>query len=128
MSVRHAIGVFDYQTKTFTLIAGSTSYGFRDGQFSNVKFNYPVALIFLDIHTLLVSDQYNHRLRVLELTTNLSISICSGEYSLADGNFSSCSLRYPVGLLVIGDKIYVGDYQRIRIKEGMYGFFTFILS
>ena len=36
MTVLHAVGVFSYQTKTFTVISGSTNIGFQDGPFSEV--------------------------------------------------------------------------------------------
>ena len=121
VSAAHAVGIFSYQTKTFTLIAGSTSSkGFQGDQFTEIQFDTPAGQTFLNSHTLLVSDISNHRLRVLDLISNTSYSICSGEWGDADGSFITCSLYLPVGLLILGDKIYVGDLQRIRIIEGMY--------
>ena len=122
MTVAHVVGIFSYQTKTFTVISGSTSsYGFQDGPFSEVQFNHPFALIFLNNHTLLVSDYHNDRLRVLELINNTSSSICSGDVGHADGNCSTCTLIRPVGLLTITDTVYLGSNQRIRQIEGKCG-------
>ena len=120
MSMTYAVGIFRYQTKSFAVIAGTTTVGgFHDGLFSEVLFNWPVTVKFLDSHTLLVSDRYNNRLRVLDLNTNTSYSICNGENRHADGNFSSCSLYRPYGLTILEDTIYVGTNQRIRVIEGM---------
>ena len=122
MTVAHVVGIFSYQTKTFTVISGSTSsYGFQDGPFSEVQFNHPFAVIFLNNHTLLVSDYHNDRLRVLDLINNTSSSICSGDVGHADGNFSTCTLIRPVGLLTITDTVYLGSNQRIRQIEGKCG-------
>ena len=119
MSVGHTVGVFSYQSKTFSLIAGSTS-GFKDDKFSQVRFSRRVALTFLDSDTLLVADRQNNRLRVLNLITNTSYSICSGERGHSDGDFSTCSLDGPYGLLVLENDVYTGTYQRIRIIERTY--------
>ena len=118
MAVSQAVGVFSYQTKTFTLISGSTSSGFQDGPFSEVQFDAPVALSFLNNRTLLVSDEYNHRLRVLDLNTNTSFSICSGEPGHADGDFNHCSIAGPYGLMTLMDTVYIGSYLSIRRIEG----------
>ena len=126
MTVLHAVGVFSYQTKTFTVISGSTSSGCQDGPFSDVRFDGPISLSFLNNHALLVSDLHNHRLRVLDLVTNTSSSICSGEEGRTDGNFSTCTLYRPVGLLTLTDTVYVGSNQRIRRIEGKLGLLTFI--
>ena len=40
MGVADAVGVYSYHTKTFTVIAGSTSRGFQDGPSSEVQFKY----------------------------------------------------------------------------------------
>ena len=120
MTVLHAVGIFSYQMKTFTLISGSTSRAFQDGPFSEVQFDYPAALSFLNNHTLLVSDLHNHRLRVLDLITNTSSSICSGEEGHADGDFCTCSLKSPLGLLTLEDTVYIGNFMRIRRIEGKF--------
>ena len=116
MTVSQAVGIFSYQMKTFTVISGSTSSGFQDGPFSEVRFNDPVDLSFWNSHTLLVSDYTNDKLRILDLITNTSSSICTS----ADGDFSSCSIDGPWELLILEEKIYIGAYQRIKIIECTY--------
>ena len=36
MTFQHGVGIFGYQTKEFTVIAGSGEYGFKDGIFAQV--------------------------------------------------------------------------------------------
>ena len=121
MAVSHAVGIFSYQMKSFTVISGSTSRGFQDGAFSEVRFDEPFALLFLNKHTILVSDLLNHKLRVLDLISNTSSSICSGYRGNADGNFSTCLLKSPRGLLTLKDSVYIGTSLRIRRIEGKFG-------
>ena len=120
VTIQHGVGLYDYQGNTFSVITGSFSNGFRDGEFSKLLFSYPQGLAFLSRSTLLVADWYNHRLRVLDLTTNTSLSICSGETGHSDGHFASCKLTYPFSLLKVTDTVYVGEYLHIRSVRGEY--------
>ena len=116
----HGVGLLSYQTRAFSVIAGSGQLGFKDGSFNQMQFYYPYSIEFLNSHTLLVSDSDNNRLRVLDLITNTSSSICSGEEGHADGNLSTCSLVGPWGLLILTDTVYVGSRQKIRRIEGKF--------
>ena len=58
----------------------------------------------------------NHRLRVWNIITNTSYSICSGEWGRTDANFSTGTLAYARGLLILNDTLYVGTDQMIRSK------------
>lgn len=118
MTFNHGVGILRYQIRAFSVIAGSGQHGFKDGSFNEIQFNIPNSIKFLNNHTLLVSDFYNSRLRVLDLISNTSSSICTGAYGHADGNFSTCSLKRPRGLLILNETLYVGDYQRIRSIKG----------
>ena len=114
VTFRHGVGLLDYQTREFSVIAGSGQRGFNNGSFNQMQFYYPYSLKFLNSHTLLVSDTYNHRLRVLDLITNTSSSICSGALGRADGDFSTCSLAFPRGLQILDETLYIGTTLSIR--------------
>ena len=113
----HGVGLLDYQTREFSVIAGSGQLGFNDGSFNQMQFHIPLAIKFLNSHTLLVSDFDNNRLRVLDLITNMSSSICSG-YGQADGDFSTCSLASPLGMQILNETLYIGTYQHIISIKG----------
>ena len=101
-------------------MAGSSSRnGFVDGAFSQIRFNHPYGVVFLSPHKLLIADLSNHRLRVLDLFTNTSSSICSGR-GTSDGDLPSCELNGHWSLLTVHDVIFVGEYQRIRSIQGKY--------
>ena len=114
----HGVGLYDYKSRTFSEITGSSWSGFVDGEFSQLRFYSPRELAFLSSSTLLVADQGNNRLRVLDLRTNTSSSICSGARGHADGDFASCSLFIPLSLLKVNDTIYIGEGGFIRTMQG----------
>ena len=120
VAFEQGLGLYDYQGNTFSIITGSRTTGFEDGEFSQLRFFYPQGLVFLSRSTLLVVDHFNDRLRVLDLTTNTSSSICSGVRGHSDGDLSSCQLDRPWSLLKVNDTVYVGQSRDIRSIQGKY--------
>ena len=118
VTFQHGVGLLRYQTREFSVIAGSGQRGFNDGSFNQTRFSYPNSFKFLDNYTLLVSDRNNLRLRVLNLISNTSSSVCSGAVGHADGSFSTCSLAFPRGLLILNETLYVGTTLSIRSMKG----------
>ena len=115
----HGEGLYDYQGKTFTRIAGApTGMGFRDGLFLQMIFLWLKGIEFLDSRTLIVADSLSNRLRVLDLDTNSSSSICTGAMGHVDGNLMSCWLYLPYSITLIQDTLYVGQAGRIRAIKG----------
>ena len=90
VTFQRGVGLLGYQTQAFSVIAGSRPSGFNNGSLNQLQFINPNSIKFLNSHTLLVSDYLNNRLRVLDLITNTSSSICSGAVGRADGKFSTC--------------------------------------
>ena len=115
----HGLGLFDYESLSFSVIAGSSSHaGFVDGAISQIRFYNPREVAFLSPHKLLIADSENHRLRVLDLITNTSTSICIVVEGHLDGDLSSCQQQGPWSLLTVNDVIFVGEYQYIRSIQG----------
>ena len=106
-----------YSGKSVSLVAGSSS-GFRDCDFNTAFFRYPYELIFIADNKLLLADQSNHRLRILNLNTLHTSSVCTGSASHIDGDMETCTLYYPRSLMVLNDTLYVGENQRIRKVQG----------
>ena len=67
------------------MVAGS-SRGFADGVGNGAKFNgpYDVAIAHDDSFAL-VADQYNHRIRRIDLATNAVSTLAGSSQGLADG-------------------------------------------
>ena len=61
---------------TEILVGSTTAEGFRDGPFAFVQFDDPRDVVMINDSTLVVADDGNHRLRVSDLITNTSSSIC----------------------------------------------------
>ena len=106
-----------YSGKSVSLVAGS-SYGFRDCDFNTAYFYHPYELIFIADNKLLLADQSNHRLRILNLNTLHTSSVCTGRYSHIDGDMETCTLSSPRSLMVLNDTLFVGEDQRIRKVQG----------
>ena len=121
VTFHHGLGLIDYESLSFSVIAGSSSHaGFVDGALSQIRYFKPKEVTFLSPHKLLIADLINDRLRVIDLITNTSSSICSGVKGHLDGDLSSCELDHPWSLLTIKDVIFVGGYQYMRSIQGMY--------
>ena len=119
VTFHHGVGFYDYESLSFTVIAGSQA-GFVDGAISLTRFYNPKKVAFLCPRKLLIPDLSNHRLRVLDLTTNTSTSICSGVIGHLNGDLSSCQLFGPRSLLTVNDVIFVGEDRYIRSIQGKY--------
>ena len=107
-----------YSSKAQTLLSGTASSGFQDGFFCQTLFYAPYELLLLRPHKLLIADSHNHRLRVLDLNSLMTSSLCSGTSGTVDGNLTACTLQYPYSLAVINDSLFIGQYQAIREIKG----------
>lgn len=112
-----AVYRLSYHDKTLTRIVGTdqAGSGFSDGDFSVTQFRVLRDILLIDNkETILLTGMSNSRLRVLDLVSNTTTSICSGpppEHK--DGDIDSCSLHSPMSLLALGDSMYIGTYGRI---------------
>ena len=101
---------------TLNMVAGSpTVLGFRDGTFTDSLFESPLGLTFLSDYILLLADSTSKRLRVLDLKSSTSSSICSGITGYDDGNLTFCCLISPYSVRSVGNTVFVGDLQIIKI-------------
>lgn len=118
--VTYSLGVdfFNYRENTMLNLVQSSMREFADGMFHQVKFNNLLAIVLLTENTLLVADSDNNRLRILDLSTNTSTSICSGTFGQVDGNLSDCSLVGPWSLLIWQNTLYIGEDTTIRTVKG----------
>ena len=115
LTVENAIGLFHYQSEKLTIIAGTADIsGHYDGPFSLMLLDAPLEMEFIGPNFLMVADSSNSRLRILDMSTNTSSSICNGVPGYENGNYSVCQLAYPSALARIHDTLYVGEFRHIR--------------
>jgi len=102
------------------LVAGAGSPGFRDGEFFDALFNYPVGLaINPDATQLFVSDQGNNRIRVIDIGNANRVTTLAGfgKPGLEDGPFSTARFRGPSLLAYLpSGKIVVDDTWNNRLR------------
>ena len=101
-----------------TVIAGSGSAGFQegDGNTNSAKFSYPAQLIFFDNDTLLIADKGNGRLRMYELTTDKSDSICNGgSPSTVCAPLDTCNIESPVSLYMSEGNLYAATITELYV-------------
>ena len=115
LTVGNAIGLFYYHSEKLTIIAGTADIsGHYDGPFSLMLLSAPLEMQLFGPNHIVVADYGNSRLRILDMTTNTSSSICTGVQGYEDGNNSTCQLTHPSALGWIHATLYVGEYLRIR--------------
>ena len=115
----HNIYRLSYTSKILILISGASSAGYINGFPCQTRFNNPYDLLFLGPHTLLIADFSNHRLRLLDLISLMTSSLCSGTYSTTDGNLTACTTKHPNSVAGIHDSLFIGQYQAIRKIKGL---------
>lgn len=77
------------------------------------KFIHLSGIILIDNGIkLMLADRDNNRLRLLDLTTNMTTSFCTEIRGQSDGVMSTSTLTDPYPLMVVNDILYVGEYQR----------------
>ena len=103
---------FVYATKALVYLIRSDFYEHRDGPFSVASFKRPRGILFIgNGKKLLVAGDFDYRLRILDLRTSNVSSVGSGLAGHRDGNLFECTFNLPYSLLVIGDALYVGEYE-----------------
>ena len=107
-----------YSSKSISKLAGASSSSFRDCDFSTSYFYNPYEIIFIGDNKLMLADYSNNRLRVLNLKTSHTSSVCTGSRSHIDGDMETCTLYNPRSLMVLNDTLYVGEKYRIRKVQG----------
>jgi len=118
ISVDYGIVEFDYCRKTFMFIAGSTRTGFSDSPPRQALFGVLSDIVLLAPDKLLVADFWNYRLRLINLESNVTWSICTGGHGSRKGNLTHCWMNNPRALTIINDTIYIGEPRRISIIRG----------
>lgn len=117
ITAKHLVGYHSIDQQRLTVVAGNNEESFADGEFVEARFSYPRELVVLS-ETFLIADEYTRRLRVVNLTSNLVTSICTGEDVTIDGLTTECGLNNPVSLLSYRNAILVGQQGAIRTLSG----------
>lgn len=112
--------MYDFVRQTISVIISPSSVGFADGGLDNTKMFYPKEVALLSSRALIVSDPNNRRLRLIDLTTNTTKSVCSGKQGYKDRNLTECRLYTPWSIHLQKNVLYIGDRKEIRFIKGAY--------
>lgn len=116
--LRCALVKYDYIAKTLTVITGKFERGLLDGPFTEALFREPQRFVYLDPKRLLLVDRGNNVLRILDMNTNTTSTICNGASGHVDGNFSVCQFENPQTIYRFNDTFYIGEDHRMRAIQG----------
>ena len=118
ITAQHSVWRFFYAEQRISLLAGSSSAGFQDGNFRTALFNSPWGLLKIAGEKLIIGDESNLRLRLLDLTAKSVSSICTGSDNTFDGKLSVCQTKMPSSMVVVGKTLYLGTKGKIRKIQG----------
>ena len=117
----HAIRVVNTVTKEVTTLAGGSGDddgsedGTTDGTGTNALFNYPWGLAISGTN-LYVADRYNTAIRVVNTETKEVTTLAGGIFGIDDGTGTNAQFRFPLGLSISCNKLYVADIGNYAIR------------
>jgi len=101
-----------------TIVFAGIGAGFADGDgLTTARFNN-LEGITSDGTNLYVADLNNHRIRVINIATQVVSTLAgSGAPGTADGIGAAAQFNTPVGVTTDGTNVYVSDYSNARIRQ-----------
>lgn len=104
-------------TGVVTTLAG-THYGFSDGVGDAVKLANPIAVVEAGNGDMYITDLYNHCIRKLTPTGNVTTLAGTGAMDFLDGPNLTAKFKCPYGIVARSDgTIVVSDSYNHRIRE-----------
>jgi len=122
-ALNHRIRRVDFQLDLIETIAGNGLAGFSGdgGPAIEASFNNPRDIIFGPDNRLYVADEFNHRVRAIDLTTGTITTVAGNGIAafVGDGGPATVSsLNRPAGLEVDAEShLYVADTYNHRIRR-----------
>ena len=101
---------------TATTLAGSGTQGFADGTAMTARFNYPYGVAVMQNGSVVVSDTYNHRIRLV--APNGTVTTLAGSAAgFVDGPATTAQFDYPSRVAVMQNgSVVVADVLNNRIR------------
>ncbi|BDD12615.1 hypothetical protein FUAX_50470 (plasmid) [Fulvitalea axinellae] len=107
-------------TVSVSTLAGG-SKGFRDGDGSTAKFNFPTGVAIGADGNVYVAEQGNNRIRKITQNSNGTVSVSTlagGNKGFRDGDGSTAKFNSPIGVAIDDEgNVYVADQGNNRIRK-----------
>jgi streptogramin lyase len=99
-------------------LAGNGEAGFVDGQGPNSRFNGPRSVVVAANGDFIVSDRFNHSIRVLSPEGAVRTLVGNGQEGFADGQGADARLSHPCGLAMDPEgNVLVADWGNNAIRK-----------
>jgi len=120
-TMNHRVRMVDSQTGIISTVAGTGQARFSGdgGPAHQAALNEPAALAVDDEGRLYIADQSNHRVRMVDLKTNVIQTIAGTGAAMYDGDgklAADTALSGPSGLALAADRLYVADTFNGRVR------------
>ena len=103
--------------QTVTTIAGTGTAGYLDGPGASAMFDLPIGLALNNQGELFVSDAFNHRIRKIDNSGNVSTFAGSGNPGSVDGQGQNASFNRPHGMTFGSNgTLYVSDLLNYQLR------------
>lgn len=97
---------------------GLFDFGDRDGPFDQAKLQHVLGVAALNPTEVLIADTYNHKLKLLDLKTDVVVSLAGdGQPGKTITKTGEAQLNEPGGIAILGQQVLIADTNNHRILE-----------
>jgi sugar lactone lactonase YvrE len=100
-----------------TTLAGSGTRGFADGPGATAQFKNPYDVEADGLGNVYVADGNNNRIRRIDSSGNVTTLAGDGTYGFADGGAALAQFKFPTGIALDGNSLFVADYSNYRVRR-----------
>ena len=116
-SFNHRIRKIDLTSGLVTTIAGSTE-GYADGVGTAAKFALPRDVCMDSNGNLFVTDNSNHKIRKIDLSTNSVTTFAGSTQGYTNGSGTNAKFNDPVAICIdSNNNLYVSEWQGNKIRK-----------
>ena len=120
-TMNHRVRMVDSETGIISTLAGTGQARFSGdgGPAHQAALNEPAALAVDEAGRLYIADQSNHRVRVVDLKTNVIRTVAGTGIATYDGDGKPAvdtALAGPSGLALTGNRLYIADTFNSRVR------------
>lgn len=114
----HCIRQINLRTRMVSTITGNGTFGFADGSANVTRFHAPIGLAISKTgDSLFVSEQFNHRIRMVLTRTRITRTIAGRSPAFRDGRDTASRFNRPGSMVILNKGLYIADANNHRIRR-----------